>query len=113
MQLGFENKKQTMWAAVLGVVAILAMAYEIIPDVVRFVDAGVERPGGCSDGSACHDACREESPGRSRGWRIWIRRCDWICWPRPNRRCTKATGRNIFVSQAEDVVIPKPGASRQ
>ena len=31
MQLGFENKKQTMWAAVLGVIAVLAMAYEIIP----------------------------------------------------------------------------------
>ena len=31
MQLGFENKKQTMWAAVLGVVALLALAYEVIP----------------------------------------------------------------------------------
>ena len=31
MQLGFENKKQTMWAAALGVVALLALAYEVIP----------------------------------------------------------------------------------
>ncbi len=31
MQLGFENKKQTMWAAVLGVIAVLAIAYEFIP----------------------------------------------------------------------------------
>ena len=31
MQLGLENKKKTMWAAVLGVVAILAVAYEFIP----------------------------------------------------------------------------------
>ena len=29
MQLGFENKKQTTWAAVLGVVAVLALAYEL------------------------------------------------------------------------------------
>jgi hypothetical protein len=31
VQLGFENKKKTMWAVVLGVLAVGAVAYEIIP----------------------------------------------------------------------------------
>ena len=31
MKLGLENRKKAIWAAVLGVLAILALAYEIIP----------------------------------------------------------------------------------
>jgi hypothetical protein len=31
VQLGLENKKKTMWAAVLGVIAVLVFAYEFIP----------------------------------------------------------------------------------
>lgn len=31
MQLGIENKKKTMWAAGLGVIAVLVFAYEFIP----------------------------------------------------------------------------------
>ena len=38
---------------------------------------------------------------RSREWRVSIRRCGWTCWPRAKRHNTKATGRNIFVSQRE------------
>jgi hypothetical protein len=31
VQLGLENKKQTIWAAALGLVAVVALAYEVIP----------------------------------------------------------------------------------
>ena len=31
MKLGLENKKQTMWAAILGGIAVLVLAYELIP----------------------------------------------------------------------------------
>ena len=31
MRLGLENKKQTTWAVVLGVLAVIAVAYEFIP----------------------------------------------------------------------------------
>lgn len=31
MQLGLENKKKATWAAVLGVLAVVAFAYEFIP----------------------------------------------------------------------------------
>ena len=31
MQLGLENKKKATWAAVLGAVAVLTFAYEVIP----------------------------------------------------------------------------------
>jgi len=31
VQLGLENKKKAMWAAALGVIALLVFAYEFIP----------------------------------------------------------------------------------
>jgi hypothetical protein len=31
VQLGLENKKKTMWAAILGVAAVVLFAYEFIP----------------------------------------------------------------------------------
>jgi hypothetical protein len=31
VNLGFENKKKTLWAAGLGVVAFAVLAYELIP----------------------------------------------------------------------------------
>ena len=46
VQLGLENKKQTMWAAALGVVAILVLAYEFMPSSSRSLyDSLDERDG--------------------------------------------------------------------
>ena len=31
MQLGLENKKQTMWAAILGGLAVIAVIWQVLP----------------------------------------------------------------------------------
>ena len=58
MQLGLENKKQTTWAAVLGVVALLAVAYEFIP-----LFTGSSTPA--SSAQAAAPTAQPRSPSRS------------------------------------------------
>ena len=107
MQLGFENKKQTTWAAVLGVIAVLAMAYEIIPML-----SDSSTPASSAQAAAPVAPRVTTRPGGKPGKKPRVENLD------PTLRLdllasTEQTvyeghGRNIFVSQAEDVVIPKP-----
>jgi len=110
VQLGFENKKQTMWAAVLGVVAVLAMAYSVIPWL-----ASSSSPTSSAQAAApvvTHTAAR---PGTKPGKKPRVEsldptlRLDLLA--SSEQMVYTGTGRNIFVSQAEDVVIQKPIAS--
>jgi hypothetical protein len=110
VQLGFENKKQTIWAAALGVVALLALAYEVIP---MFTGASTQ----ASSAEIAAPVAAVRAPSRSgtkNGKKPRVENLD------PTLRLDllaaseqtqyEGTGRNIFVSQVEDVVIPKPGA---
>jgi hypothetical protein len=107
VQLGFENKKQTTWAAVLGVIAVLAMAYEIIP---MLSDSAT--PASSAQAAAPVATRVPTRPGGKPGKKPRVENLD------PTLRLdllasTEQTvyeghGRNIFVSQAEDVRIDKP-----
>jgi hypothetical protein len=109
VQLGFENKKQTMWAAVLGVVALLALAYEVIP---MFTGASTQASSAEVAAPAATVRAPSSRPGTKNGKKVRVENLD------PTLRLDllaaseqtqyEGTGRNIFVSQAEDVVIPKP-----
>lgn len=109
MQLGLENKKQTMWAAVLGVVAVAVLAYEVIP---MFMGSSTQ-----ASSAEVTAPVTEHAPSRSgtkNGKKPRVENLD------PTLRLDllaasekteyEGTGRNIFTSQAEDVYIPKPGA---
>ena len=108
MQLGFENKKKTMWAAVLGVVAILAVAYQFIPMLTVS-----SAPGSSAQAAApslprvtAHPTLKPGKKTRTENLdptlRLWLLEAS-------EQTQYQGTGRNIFVSQAE-VEIPKPGA---
>ena len=108
MQLGLENKKKTMWAAVLGVLAVLAVLYEIVPMLTS-----PSSPD--SSAQAAAPAPRVTGrPATKLGKKIREETLD------PTLRLEllaaseqteyRGNGRNIFVSQAE-VEIPRPGAS--
>ena len=110
MQLGLENKKQTKWAIVLGVLAIIAVAYEFIP---MFVGSSTD-PG--SNAQAAAPVLTRSAAGRSAtkiGKKPKVENLD------PTLRLNllasseqtmyEGNGRNIFVSQAE-VTIPAPVA---
>jgi hypothetical protein len=106
VQLGLENKKQTTWAAVLGVVAVLAVAYEILP--MFFGPTPV--PSSSAQAAAPTTTRAVARPG-VKGRKVRPENLD------PTLRLDllasaeqtqyEGSGRNIFVSEAE-VVIPPP-----
>ncbi len=107
MKLGLENKKQTMWAAVLGVVALLAVAYEVIPFF-----SGSSTPASSAQAAA---PLPTRSPSRSStrpGKKPRVENLDPTLrldlLASSEQTLYEGSGRNIFVSRAEDVVIPTP-----
>jgi hypothetical protein len=110
VKLGLENKKQTMWAAVLGVVALLAVAYEVIP---FFSESST--PASSAQAAA---PLPTRSPSRSSakpGKKARVENLDPTLrldlLASSEQTLYEGSGRNIFVSRAEDVVIPQPGAT--
>ena len=115
MKLGFENKKQTTWAIVLGVVALLICAYELLP-LLGFGGSSpsdsnaqaaapvVARPATSKSGSKA-SAKDKRSEGENLDPTL---RLDLLASSEKTQY--EGAGRNIFVSQKEDVDIPKPVA---
>jgi len=113
VQLGLENKKKAMWAAVLGVVAVLVLAYEILPFFTSssapnssaqaaapsLIHTPLPRPG--AKGLRAGKKPRVESLDPTL-------RLDLLAMSEKTQY--EGNGRNIFVSQAEDVRIPTPVA---
>jgi hypothetical protein len=113
VQLGLENKKKAIWAVVLGVVAILVFAYEFMPFLT---------PSSTPDSSAQaaepvlapltapKAAERVSTKGAKKAARAEsldpTLRLDLLALSEKTQY--QGNGRNIFVSQAEDVQIPTP-----
>ena len=108
MQLGLENKKQLRWAAVLGVLAIIAVSYVFIP---MFTGTSSEP---ASSAQAAGPAALRISlrPGVKPGKKPRVEsldptlRLDLLA--SSEQTVYEGNGRNIFVSHAEDVAIPIP-----
>jgi hypothetical protein len=114
VKLGFENKKQTMWAIALGVIALVVLAYELIPLI-----GGSSTPDSSAQAAAPvipHPATSKAGtkgsgkPGkRPEGENLDpTLRLDLLASSEKTEY--EGKGRNIFVSQREDVEIPKPVA---
>jgi hypothetical protein len=108
VQLGLENKKKTTWAAVLAVVALLAVAYEFIPFFT-----GSSTPTSSAQAAAPLAPRATTRPGRKMGKKQPrvenldpTLRLDLLASSENTKY--EGNGRNIFVSHAEDVVIPRP-----
>jgi hypothetical protein len=113
VQLGLENKKKTLWAAGLGIVAVLVFAYEVVPFFT-----GSSAPS--SSAQAAAPTLTHTPPPRVAGGKAALKvgkkpmvesldptlRLDLLATS--EKTPYEGNGRNIFVSQAEDVVIPKP-----
>ena len=115
MQLGLENKKKATWAAGLGVVALLAFAYEFIPLVLPSstpdssaqaaapVVAPVASPKPATRVSTAAKGSKKLPSVASLDPTL---RLDLLALSEKTEY--QGNGRNIFVSQAEDVQIPTP-----
>lgn len=109
MQLGLENKKQTTWAIALGVLAVLAMAYELIPFF-----AGSSAAPGSSAQAAASTSTRAAARAGVKGKKVHQEnldptlRLDLLATAEQTQYT--GSGRNIFVSQPDPPSIPIPGA---
>jgi hypothetical protein len=111
VQLGFENKKKTMWAVALGAIALLAVAYELLP---MFLGSSSSPD---SNAQAAAPIAPRVSVSHKRATKLGKKKertesldptlqLDLLAASEQTHY--EGNGRNIFVSQAEDVVIPKP-----
>jgi hypothetical protein len=114
VKLGLENKKQTTWAIALGVVALLVCAYELIPLIggssspdssAQAAAPVVTRPATSKSGSKASAKGAKRSEGENLDPTL---RLDLLASSEKTQY--EGLGRNIFVSQREDVDIPKPVA---
>lgn len=114
MKLGFENKKQTTWAIALGVIALLVCAYELLPLIggspspdssAQAAAPLVPRPATAKPGAKGVAKPGKTSEGESLDPTL---RLDLLASSEKTQY--EGAGRNIFVSQKEDVEIPKPVA---
>ncbi len=109
MQLGLENKKKTIWAAVLGGVALLIVLYQFLP---MFIGSS-SSPDSSAQAAApvaprvtvAHGGSRARHRERTESLDPTLR-LDLLAASEQTRY--EGTGRNIFVSQADPVVIPTP-----
>jgi len=106
VQLGLENKKKTMWAAALGGLAVLAVAFEVIPMFM-----GPSSPTSSAEAAAPVATRVTARPGTKTTKRPREENLDPTLrldlLAASEQTMYEGSGRNIFVSQP-DVVIPPP-----
>ncbi len=112
MKLGLENKKKTMWAAILGVVAVVVFAYEFIP---FFTESSSPTSSAQAAAPTLTHTPAPRLTGKAAlklGKRPKVDNLDPTLrldlLATAERTQYEGNGRNIFVSQAEDVRIPTP-----
>ena len=108
MQLGFDNKKKTMWAAALGVVAILVLAYRVIFPMLSgpsSADSSAQAAAPAAPRVSAHAATKLAKRPRTESLDPTLR-LDLLAASEQTEY--QGNGRNIFVSQAE--IIPPPVA---
>lgn len=111
MKLGLENRRKTILAVVLGVLAILVIAYEFMPSSSTIASTTPVTDSPAASPSAAHSSAHHGSGSASGKKAHAPQSLD------PTLRLQQLTateqikyegsGRNIFVSQA-DPVIPTP-----
>jgi hypothetical protein len=109
VQLGLENKKKTVWAAVLGGIAVLVVAYQFLPMFIGSSPSPDSSAQAAAPVAPRVSAIREGSKARHKERTESLDptlRLDMLAASEQTRY--EGNGRNIFVSQADPVVIPTP-----
>ena len=105
MQLGLENKKKATWAAVLGFVALIVFVYQFVP---FFTESSTPASNAqAAAPTAARPASRVKTkPGKKAKVESLDPTLKLDLLAMSERTQYQGTGRNIFVSQAEDIPIP-------
>jgi hypothetical protein len=114
VKLGLENKKQITWAIVLGVIALIVCAYELFPLLggpsapdsnAQAASPLVPRPVTGKPGAKGSGKPSKRPEGENLDPTL---RLDLLASSEKTQY--EGAGRNIFVSQKEEVVIQQPVA---
>lgn len=108
MKLGTENKKTMAWALGLGVVAIFAIVYEVVPffmgpSVTPVSASQPIAPLSARVAPGQHGKTSKKSRTENLDPTLQLKLLAFS-----EQTKYEGSGRNIFVSQVDDVVIPKP-----
>jgi hypothetical protein len=109
VQLGLENKKKTIWAAALGGIAALVVAYQFVPMFIGSSSSPDSSAQAAAPVATRVSATRGGSKTRHKEHTESLDptlRLDLLAASEQTRY--EGNGRNIFVSQADPVMIPTP-----
>jgi hypothetical protein len=108
VQLGLENKKKTMWAAVLGVIAVLVFVYEFVPLFTGSPEAASSAQA-AAPATPRVTTTRAGTKGKKQQHLENLDptlHLDLLASSEQTQY--EGNGRNIFVAQAEDPIIQTP-----
>ena len=111
MKLGFDNKRKTTGAIVLGVIAVLVCAYEFLPMITESsspssnAQAAAPAPVPSRPATPVHGSTKSAKKEKPESLDPTLQ-LDLLATA--EKTTYEGSGRNIFVSQREDVVIQKP-----
>ncbi len=108
MKLGAENKKKMIWLAVLGPIAILIFAYQVLPEFIGSSSSPASSAQAAAPVPTAAPRASTRSTGRAK--KVSSENLDPTLkldlLASSEKTIYEGNGRNIFVSHAED--IPKP-----
>jgi hypothetical protein len=112
VQLGLENKKQKMWAIVLGILALIVCAYELIPlfSGSSTPDSSAQAGSSVAPRAAASKAGTKGTtkPGKKPAGENLDPTLRLDLLASSEKTQYEGAGRNIFVSQPDEVVIQQP-----
>jgi len=106
VQLGFENKKKIIWAAALGVVAVLVFAYEFIPMTTESTTPGTSAQAAGPPLLHTPTPRAKTKPAKKPKVENLDPTLKLNLLAASEQTRYEGNGRNIFVSQAEEIPIP-------
>jgi hypothetical protein len=117
VQLGVENRKKTMWAAALGVLAVALFAYEVFPmfwgsSATTAASSPLAAPAATTTSKPANQRRGPGSGKKGRPAESLDPTLQLQLLATSEQIKYEGSGRNIFVSQA-DPVIPQPKAPGQ
>jgi hypothetical protein len=111
VNLGTDSRTKTIWAAVLGGLAILVLAYEVVPMLSGPSSSPLAsyQPSTSVTAPTTHPGGKRAKKSRLTDDLDPTLKLQLLAASEQTKY--EGSGRNIFVSQAEPVTIPKPKAT--
>jgi len=108
VQLGLENKKKMIWLAVLGPLAILVFAYEVLPMFMGSSESSSNAQAAAPVVSPTRATSRPVGKGKKQHVESLDPTLRMDLLAQSEQTIYEGSGRNIFISAPDTVEIPSP-----